>query len=296
MNRKISALILLLLFSLTAYPQTIHLWKGTSVKASGVTLVPFLPESASDVPAVIVCPGGSYFWLDRTNEGTMVCEWLRSNGIAAFLLEYRTGGWFEYTFATRAVFRGHQHPDMIEDIQRAVQTVRENHELYGVDPSKIGCMGFSAGGHLVMSSAEYFGTDFLKPHGIDSSVSLRPDFVAPIYPVVSMSADCTHHRSRRGLLGERRVRSLEMRDSLSLEKHVRQDTPPVFLLNCVDDPVVDFHNSELLDSALAAAGVPHQYIQFQTGGHGFGANPDRFTEETAGWQELFMQWIRRLFQ
>ena len=290
MKGKLLAIAFILL-SMTAYSQSLRLWDGAGVGAPGVRLTPYLPESEAPTPAVIVCPGGSYYWLDVDNEGHKVCEWLRGEGFAAFLLEYRTGGWFNFTFHTR--FGSHKHPAMLEDIQMALKTVREGASAYNVDPSKVGCMGFSAGGHLVMSSGEYFGTDFLAPHGIRTEVSLRPDFVAPIYPVVSLSAACTHERSRRGLLGERRSHDPAMRDSLSLEKHVRPDTPPVFLLNCVDDPVVDWRNSELLDSALTAESVPHIYIQYECGGHGFGAEPSKYTDETAKWQGRFMEWIKK---
>ena len=82
-----------------------------------------------------------------------------------------------------------------------------------------------------------------------------------------------------------------MRDSLSLEKHVKADTPPVFLLNCVDDPVVDYRNSVLLDSALTAGNVPHLYTQYATGGHGFGADAAKQNEETKQWQSLFIKWL-----
>ena len=97
-----------------------------------------------------------------------------------------------------------------------------------------------------------------------------PDFVAPIYPVVTMSDnEIVHKRSRRALLGIHRA-DAELRDRLSLEKNVPQDCCPVFLLNCVDDPVVDYRNSEELDKALSSNGVKHKYIQLKTGGHGFG--------------------------
>lgn len=275
----------------------IHIWDGTPVRgAHCVTLTPYLPDGDFwGLPSVIVCPGGSYFWLDVKHEGEMVAEWLRDSGIPAFLLQYRTGGWFDFTFRSRALFGGNQHPDMIADLQRSIQLVREHWQDVGIDPRKLGAMGFSAGGHLVMSSAELFGTDFLAPLGITCEVSLRPDFVALIYPVVTMEQECVHARSRRGLLGERRERDAALRDSLSLEKHVRPDTPPVFLLNCVDDPIVDYRNSNLLDSALTANKIPHLFVQYKIGGHGFGADPQRFSEETAHWQETFLQWFNDLF-
>lgn len=120
----------------------------------------------------------------------------------------------------------------------------------------------------------------------------RPAFVAPIYPVVSFTADCTHKRSRRGLLGEYRKRKAKYREALSLEKNVPADCPPVFLVNCVDDPIVDYRNSELLDSALTAQGVRHKYIQYVTGGHGFGASDDKGTAECRKWKEEFLKWMK----
>ena len=82
-----------------------------------------------------------------------------------------------------------------------------------------------------------------------------------------------------------------LRDSLSLEKHVKTDTPPVFLVNCIDDPIVDYHNSVVLDSALVASGVSHRYLQFATGGHGFGADLSRQNSETKVWQDEFLNWF-----
>ena len=263
--------------------QTVKIWEGTPVHA-GSTLTAYLPEGEPKA-AVVVCPGGSYFWLDKEGEGERVGEWLASEGFAAYVLLYRTGGWFNFTFHTRAVFGGNRHPDMIADLQRALTLVRQQYD------GPVGAMGFSAGGHLVMSAAEFFGTDF---SGLAGGTSLRPDFVAPVYPVVSMRDPSTHARSRRGLLGDGRTGNQVMRDSLSLECHVRPDTPPVFLLRCDDDPVVDPRNADLLDAALTEKGVPHRTVRYQVGGHGFGANQEKFTEETARWQAGFLDWIEEI--
>ena len=116
-------------------------------------------------------------------------------------------------------------------------------------------------------------------------------FIAAIYPVVSMSHSVSHKRSRRALLGEYRKYSRRMRDSLSIEKHVPRECPPVFLVNCKDDPVVKCRNSELLDSALTAQGISHRYIQYSTGGHGFGASATKGTAECRAWKEEFLRWL-----
>ena len=193
---------------------------------------------------------------------------------------------FQYVSHSRLFSGGHQHPDMINDLQRAIQYVREHTSEYSIDPKRLGVMGFSAGGHLAMMAGIY------KPQ-VASRNSL-PDFIAAIYPVVSMSHPDTHKRSRRALLGEHRKNDQAMRDSLSIEKHVTKDCPPVFLVNCKDDPVVKYHNSELLDSALTAQGINHRYIQYRTGGHGFGASDTKGTAECRAWKEEFLKWVKGL--
>lgn len=274
--------------------QTFNIWEGTGCKKS-VKLTPYL-SGKEDAPAIIVCPGGSYFWHDKEIEGDGVARWLQQNGISAFVLEYRVGTVPGFIFHHRLLTRGNRYPDMLQDVQRSIQLVRENAAEYHIDPSKVGVMGFSAGGHLTAMSGIYFDTDVLSQVGVHPKVSLKPDFIAPIYPVVSFTAPCTHKRSRRGALGEGRAISKALKDSLSLEKHVRPDMPPVFLMNCVDDPIVKYQNSELLDSAMTAHGVPHKYIQYKTGGHGFGATPSKTTAEAIAWKGEFLCWLRQILK
>lgn len=269
---------------------SVNIWEGTDCKAK-VRLTPYLAEG-TDCPAVIVCPGGSYFWLDMKTEGRGVATWLQANGISAFVLEYRVGGIPAFITHYRLIARGNRYPDMLQDVQRSIQLIRENASQYGVSPDKVGVMGFSAGGHLAAMSGLFFDSDFLGLEGIKPTVSLKPNFIAPIYPVVSLVDKCTHKRSRRGMLGEGMQISKQMKDSLSLERHVRHDMPPVFLVNCKDDPTVKYRNSELLDSAMTAMGVPHRYIQYSTGGHGFGANPEKAGPEAIAWKEEFLNWLK----
>ena len=294
MKRKLLVLSILSLFSGLIFAQEqVALWDGYDVShGKQVTLTPYLAENNTTGLAVIVCPGGSYCWLDDETEGDGVARWLQSNGITAFVLRYRAIGFGAFYWHHRIIFRGKQHPDMITDAQRALQWVREHAEEYHVDPDKVGMMGFSAGGHLVMSTACFSDVDFLKDNGIDSETSLRPSFVAPIYPVVTMRKPYVHKRSRRALLSEKRQHNTIMIDSLSLELHVPADCPPVFLVNCVDDPVVEYHNSILLDSALTANQIDHRYIQYQTGGHGFGASEEKGTPECREWKAEFLKWIK----
>ena len=294
--KKVLILKILSIFWAGLFAQSpINLWENTAVDTDEVTLTPFIPTNNPTGTTIIVCPGGSYCWLDYETEGEGVAHWLNEQGITAFVLKYRVAGVWSFVTHDRLILPRRQHPAMITDIQRAIQWVRENREKYNIDPDQLGVMGFSAGGHLAMSSAVFNETDFLKECGIDCKVSLRPDFVAPIYPVVTMSnVNYVHKRSRRGLLGEVRKFNDKMKDSLSLEMHIPDNCPPVFLMNCKDDPIVKFENSELLDSALSKKGIPHKYIQYKTGGHGFGATAEKTTAEAIGWREEFIKWLNKI--
>ena len=246
-------------------------------------LTPYLADTDEPSTAIIVCPGGSYCWHDMKTEGTEVAQWLQANGISAFVLKYRVQGIVPYITHSRLLFRGHQYPDALNDLQGAIQNIREHATEYNINPNKLGVMGFSAGGHLALSGASPFKGEL---EGVS--------FIAAIYPVVSMSHPDTHKRSRRALLGEYRKRKQAMRDSLSIEKHIPKDCPPVFIVNCKDDPVVKYHNSELLDSALTAQGISHRYIQYSTGGHGFGASETKGTAECRAWKDEFLNWLKGL--
>lgn len=262
--------------------EPVHLWADASGKSKRVTLTPYLPPEGERRAAVVVCPGGSYSWLALKTEGEDVARWLQANGVAAFVLKYRVQGVSAFIHHTRLFVRGNRHPDQLQDAGKALDYLREHADDYGIDPTRLGIMGFSAGGHLAMLTAEMLPQD------------KRPAFVAAIYPVVSMSQRCTHKRSRRALLGEYGKRSRLMRDSLSVEKHVPADCPPVFLVNCEDDPTVKWQNSALLDSALSAKRVPHKYIRYRTGGHGFGASSTKGTSESRAWKGEFLCWMKSL--
>ena len=236
-------------------------------------------------PAVIVCPGGSYSWLDIPTEGIAVAEWLQRNGINAYLLRYRVATVPAYIFGFRVLGIGHRWPDMLNDVEEALRYVYEHAEDDHTDTCRIGVMGFSAGGHLTMASWAYNRTPY------------KPKFLCPIYPVITMSHPTySHRRSRRGALGVWGQWDPTMQDSLSIEKHITPDCPPVFLVNCEDDPIVDYRNSLLLDSALNANGVPHTYHRFRTGGHGFGAVDNKGTPESRQWKELFLAFISSLLK
>jgi len=263
--------------------QVIPIWHGTGVDAD-VTLTAYVPSQGNGV-GVIVCPGGSYHWHDLKTEGTQVAQALNRHGITAFVLQYRVAG--KMAFVTH--WSPRRYPMMLQDVQRSLQLVRAGAAVWHVDPHRLGVMGFSAGGHLALMSAELSGTNALSLLGISTTVSLQPDFIVPVYPVVTLNGPYCHGRSRRGLLGERGAHNAVMRDSLSMERHADRIACPVYLLNCVDDPIVDYHNSVLMDSAMTAAGVCHRYVQLPTGGHGFGAGAS-----DSIWLDDFMAWLREV--
>ena len=269
--------ILALLAAIHATAQT-NIWEGTTC-GKHVELTPYLAEGDNNM-AIIVCPGGSYFWHDMNAEGRQVAQWLQRNGISAFILRYRSAQTPAFLLRYRHIFRGVRYPDALDDLRQAMRHVRSHAADYHINPSCLGVMGFSAGGHLVLSGAE-----LLPPAD-------KPQFAAAIYPVVTMSAQCTHKRSRRALMGESRVHDKALRDSLSMEKRVDSSCPPIFLANCKDDPIVDYHNSELLDSALTANRIPHIYLQYSAGGHGFGASEEKGTAECREWKNEFLKWIQ----
>lgn len=276
---KLRFLILILFISPECMSQ-INIWENTDCDEY-VTLTPYLSPGTNNL-AIIILPGGSYFWHAKKTEGKEVALWLQKNGISAFVLNYRTAKVPAFIFRYRYFFRGNRYPDPQNDLRQALKLIRKNAEQYGIDVNQVGVLGFSAGGHLAMSSVELFPK------------AEWPDFIAAIYPVVTMNAPYVHKRSRRALLGDDEKNNPYLRDSLSLELHVPADCPPAFLMNCKDDPIVDYHNSILLDSALSAQKIPHLYLQYQTGGHGFGVSPTKGSAESRKWKEEFLNWIAKL--
>ena len=270
-------------------------------------LTPYLADSVSNTGiAVIVCPGGSYSWLDMKNEGAFVCEWLQANGINAYLLRYRVASVPAYIFGFRVLGIGHKYPDMLIDVQDALRYVYDHAAEHHVDTARIGVMGFSAGGHLAMASWAYSSSPEQGRSG-----RVFPKFLVPIYPVITFHnyknsspkvgegdrlrgrgmEQLVHKRSRRGALGVWGQWNTVMQDSLSIERHIRPDCPPVFLVACEDDQTVDFRNSLLLDSALTANHVPHTFYHCTTGGHGFGVSDTKGTPEARNWRSAFLKWV-----
>lgn len=145
MYKRIIYLIIafILLMNTEIAQAQINIWKGTSVHHR-VELTPYLVKSDKSAPAVIVCPGGSYFWHDMVNEGSKVAQWLNANGISAFVLRYRTAYVPAFITHYRLLFRGNRYPDALNDLQQSLRLIRKHAQDYHIDTTKIGVMGFSA--------------------------------------------------------------------------------------------------------------------------------------------------------
>ncbi len=260
------------------------LWPGGAPDAVGlepadqpkITVYRAPAETASGA-AVVVCPGGGYRALAADHEGRQVAEWLNSLGVSAFVLQYRLGPRY-------------QHPAPLQDAQRAIRTVRARAGEWGVDPARIGILGFSAGGHLASSAATHF--DERTPASEDpvDRVSSRPDFAVLCYPVISLSTVATHSGSRRHLLGEDPDPALVWK--MSSELQVTPRTPPTFLFHTDDDAGVPVMNSILFFEALKKAGVPAEMHIFAHGRHGVGLAPE--DPVLSQWPGLCAQWMEGL--
>ncbi len=253
----------------------VYLWKDVhSMRNERSCFYIYAPDEKIDThAAVIICPGGSYHHLGMKHEGHQVADWFTERGFHAFVLKYRVA------------YNDYHHPAMIEDFQRAIQLIRTNADIYGIDRDKVGAIGFSAGGHLVTMAGAFGDDNFLNNLGIETSVSLKPDFVIPVYPVVTMQKPYVHRWSMYSLIG--RNATDEVRKQFSMECQMKSSMPPVFLLACKDDPTVDYHNSTLLDKALTEAGVDHEFILMERGGHGFGMD--------YGWGDTLYSWLKKIY-
>lgn len=269
-----------------AQDATIYLWRNVKGMEKQPSVM-FMHKASSEAPhtrtAVIVCPGGSYHHLGLKSEGNTTATWFAQNGVTAFVLKYRT---------TESLYH---HPAMLQDIQRAIQLVRENADAWDIAPNKVGVIGFSAGGHLVTMAGEFWQThDEIAALSLECQVSLRPDFIIPVYPVVSMQDDIAHRWSRNSLLGKGKKNQTQVRkNEFSMELNVPTDMPPTYVVVCDDDPVVIPENSLRLYDALQAAGIPSKLARYPWGKHGFGMKDNDFMKEFQ-WNEALREWLVEL--
>jgi len=236
------------------------------------TLEALLPaKSKANGTAILLLPGGGYAGLSIAMELEGVASNLQDHGYAAFIVKYRLPS--DKTMEEKSI-------GPLQDAQEAIRMVREHATEWKLDAKRIGVMGFSAGGHL----AATVGTHFQKSY-IDNAdnVSLRPDFMILVYPVISMKLGVTDIGTRRSLLGEQPTE--EQVHLFSNETQVTDRTPPTLLLHAADDQIVDVDNSVLFFEALRHHHVPVDMTIFHKGDHGF------FPLARDDWEAMIFKWL-----
>ncbi len=221
-----------------------------------------------------MCPGGGYARLSFSYEGVEVGQWFNKLGVAAFVLKYRLGPRYH-------------HPAPLQDAQRAMRTVRSRAAEFGIDPGRIGIMGFSAGGHLASTLGTHFDAGDSNATDAVERVSCRPDFLILAYPVITMDLQYTHRGSRTNLLGQNPDPKLV--EYLSNELQVTTQTPPAFLFHTTDDATVAVENSVNFYLALRKAKVPAEMHLYEHGAHGTGLGKDPIL---ASWPQRLADWLR----
>jgi len=234
-----------------------------------------------DGRAVLSIPGGGYGFVSIENEGVDVAKALTPHGITVFVLAYRLPG---EGWANRVDVP-------LQDAQRAMRLIRANAGKYGIDPAKLGLVGFSAGGHLGGSLAVGHADPVYKPVDAADSGSAKPAYAGLVYPAVSFHSAGFEARKSNGLWGE-------STDAATVKRYtpldrVSAETPPIFLVHAVDDGTVPVQQSLAMIEACRKFNVPVEAHIFEKGGHGFGAlhlpadSPGRL------WTDVFARWTAK---
>lgn len=225
------------------------------------TITVYKAKSNDTGAAVVVFPGGGYWILAIDLEGTEVCDWLNSVGVNCILLKYRVPNSGPYPKSVAA----------LEDAQRALRLVRSHASEWGIDPNKIGVLGFSAGAHLAVALSNHFNEQIYKPVDDADNVSGRPDYVVLIYPAYLTLAE----------------------QDFALNPNLRPDakTSPAFILQAEDDPL-NVENAIAYFWALKKAGIQAELHIYAQGGHGFGLR--QTTLPITQWTVLLYSWLQTI--
>ena len=252
----------------------------TRVQEPGIDV--YLPtKKFATGQAVVICPGGGYSGLAYDYEGTDIARYLASIGVAGIVLKYRLPS------ADSSV---EPHKTPLLDAKRAMRLVRARASTWNIDPARVGIMGFSAGGHLAATLGTQFDAgDAAAPDPVERERS-RPDFMILMYPVISFVDAAVHSGSRKALLGE--TPSQDLVTQFSAELHVKDDTPPTFIVHTDNDKVVPVENALLMYRALRLKQIPAELHVLSEGGHGFGLGLDN--PHVGSWTGAFRLWLRSL--
>lgn len=225
------------------------------------TLTPFFPKASNATnSAVLIIPGGGYEFVMMSYEGITVAQKFNSIGVTAFLLKYRLPN--DRIMLNRSI-------GPLQDAQRAIQIIRQRAAEWNIDPTKIGVIGFSAGGHLASTLGTHLDTTTIENK---ANINLRPDFMILMYPVITLGA-YTHQGTKKALIGTNAT--IDQVHYFSNELQVTSKTPPTFLAHATTDNLVPIKNSKMFEEALIKANVVCEKHYYPTGVHGFGmVSPD----------------------
>jgi len=269
-------------------PVILTLWTEKAPLAGGTlesdipTIHLYQVESNQPTAGVVVCPGGGYGHLAMDHEGKQIAEWFNGMGVTAAVCVYRHRG------AGGNGGAGYGHPVPMLDAQRAIRSMRSNAKQWNLDDTKIGVLGFSAGGHLASTISTHHDSGNPESADIVDQQSSRPDFSILAYPVIALGQEITHRGSQKNLLGENA--DPELIQSLSNEKAVNAKTPPTFLFHTVEDTAVPVENSVVYFTALCKAGVPVEMHLFERGRHGVGLAAGMVG--AGKWPDLCKAWLK----
>jgi acetyl esterase/lipase len=211
---------------------------------------------------MLICPGGGYWNLYWELEGEEVANWLNSQGVTGIILKYRVPRRPDEP-------KGEPARRPLQDAQRAISLVRSKSQEWGIHPDRIGIVGFSAGGHLVMSTSTSFEHRAYEPLDDVDKVSCRPDFGVAVYSGYLKSKE---------------------KDEIAAGLSVPAGTPPIFLVHGGDDIVSSPEHSLFMYLALKRAGVPAELHIYAGTTHDFGVRKN--DRPYAAWTESCTHWLR----
>lgn len=233
-------------------------------------------EDREQRPALLIVPGGGYRMV-AYSEGEIVAKKFYAKGYNVFVLSYTI-----IMFEKIAL-----HLQPLKDLARAISFIRGHKEEFCIDPKQVVVCGFSAGGHLTASLAVHFDDVQIRASAYQN-IEIRPDAVILSYPVIT-SGEFAHRDSFLALLGE--TPTEEELAYMSLEKHVKKETPPVFVWNTATDEEVPMENGYLFISACRKQGVPYEFHVFQDGPHGYSVADEEWAEGEYGGDYTMNQWF-----